>query len=121
VSAASGASLAGGTRAVDVVLVNAPQEKAREIARALVERRLAACVNVVPAITSIYRWQGAIEEANEATLLIKTRRELLPELTEAVRGLHPYELPEIIAFPVAEDRGNAAYLDWVYAETERSP
>lgn len=107
----------GGEDDVDVVLVNAPPEKAEEIARAVVERRLAACVNVVPRVRSIYRWEGKIEEADESTLVMKTRRSLVPELTAAVKSLHPYDVPEIIALPVASDRGNAEYLRWVVGET----
>jgi periplasmic divalent cation tolerance protein len=104
-------------RDVDILLVNAPPDRARAIARALVERRLAACVNILPGVTSIYRWEGKIEEAAESMLFIKTRRELVAEVTAAVRALHPYAVPEIVAVPLASDRGNAAYLDWVYAET----
>lgn len=107
----------GAVREVDVLLVNAPPDRAPEIARALVERRLAACVNVVPGVTSFYRWEGKLEEDSESTLLIKTRRAMVAEVTEAVRALHPYSLPEVVAIPLAHDRGNAAYLDWVYAET----
>jgi len=103
--------------AVDVVLVNAPEEDAKRIGRALVEKKLAACVNIVPGVKSIYRWEGKVEEATEATLLIKTRRELVGAVTDAVREIHPYTLPEIVALPLAGDRGNGAYLAWVYGET----
>lgn len=102
---------------VDVVLVNAPPDKAEGIARAVVERRLVACVNILPRVKSIYRWEGKVEEAEESTLVMKTRRSLVGELTVAVKSLHPYEVPEIIALPVAGDRGNAEYLRWVLAET----
>ncbi|MFO0615348.1 MAG: divalent-cation tolerance protein CutA [Polyangiaceae bacterium] len=104
---------------LDLVLVNAPPEKADAIARALVEQRLVACVNVVPRVKSVYRWQGKVEEAEESTLLMKTRRSLVPALTTAVKLLHPYEVPEIIALPIATDRGNTDYLAWVVAETSR--
>jgi periplasmic divalent cation tolerance protein len=86
-------------------------ETAQRIARALVEQRLAACVNVVPGLRSIYRWQGAIQDDAECLLLVKTRAARVTALTEAIRGLHPYELPEVIAVPVVA--GLAPYLDWV--------
>lgn len=95
-----------------VVLTNMPDRGAAiELARSLVERRLAACVNVLGECTSIYRWKGAIENAQEVPLLIKTRSALYDELEAAIRELHPYELPEIIAFPAA--RGLPEYLEWV--------
>ncbi len=86
-------------------------ETAQRIADALVEERLAACVNVLPGLRSVYRWQGAIERADEVLLLIKTVRERLAPLTARVASLHPYELPELVAVEVAG--GLAAYLDWV--------
>lgn len=95
-----------------VLLINAPQADAGRIARALVERKLAACVNVVPAVTSFYFWEGKLEEDQEATLLVKTARERVPELTRAVKEMHPYAVPEVIALPLLE-AGNADYLAWV--------
>ena len=95
-----------------VVLTNMPDRGAAlKLAQALVERRLAACVNVLAECTSVYRWKGGIENAQEVPLLIKTRAALYDELEAAISELHPYELPEIIAFPVA--RGFPAYLEWV--------
>ena len=85
------------------------------LARALVERRLAACVNVLNGCTSIYRWQGALEQADEFPLLIKTRAARYEELEAVIRSLHPYELPEIVAVPVVH--GLPDYLDWVAEET----
>ena len=102
---------------IDVVLVNAPAADAARIARALVEQRLAACVNVVPGVTSFYRWEGAIHEDAESTLIIKTRRELLPELTAAIKTLHPYTLPEVLALPASVMRSSREYLNWVIQET----
>jgi periplasmic divalent cation tolerance protein len=84
---------------------------AQRIGRALVERRLAACVNVVPGITSIYSWKGTIETDAELLLVIKTRREKLEALRAALVELHPYEVPELVAMPV--EGGNAAYLEWI--------
>lgn len=100
-----------------MVLCNAPPEKAEAIARAVLDARLAACVNIVPGVVSLYWWQGAICKDAEATLLIKTRAELLPALTDAIRAAHPYEVPEIIALPIAPGEGNEAYHAWVVAET----
>ena len=95
-----------------VVLTNMPDRAAAlNLARELVERRLAACVNVLGECTSVYRWKGAIENAQEVPLLIKTRAALYDELEAVIGELHPYELPEIIAFPVA--RGFSEYLAWV--------
>jgi periplasmic divalent cation tolerance protein len=92
------------------------EEEARKIARALVERRLAACVNIVPHIESIYRWQGKIEDSREWLLLIKTSAELFPDVRNAIRELHSYELPECIAINVAE--GDPEYLQWLQNSIE---
>jgi periplasmic divalent cation tolerance protein len=100
-----------------IVLTNCPDaEVADRIARALVEQKLAACVNRMPAVDSVYRWQGAVERAVEVPLLIKSTRERLPEVQEAIRALHPYEVPEILAIPVVA--GLPAYLRWVVDETQ---
>lgn len=99
-----------------VVLTNAPDRAvAQRIAEALVERRLAACVNVLAECSSVYRWQGAVERAGEVPLLIKTRAAIFGDVERAIRELHPYELPEIIALPVAT--GSAAFLEWLGAQT----
>jgi periplasmic divalent cation tolerance protein len=99
-----------------VVLTNMPDgEHARLLATTLVERRLAACVNVLGTAVSCYHWQGAVEHAEEVPVLIKTRGALYGDVEAAIIELHPYELPEIIALPVA--RGLQRYLDWVSAET----
>lgn len=82
-----------------------------QIARALVEEHLAACVNRTAPIQSVYRWQGKVEQSQEALLIIKTRRELFPAVDRRVRELHSYSVPEIIALPVLE--GNAEYLRWL--------
>ena len=104
--------------ATDTLLVftNLPDhEAAVMLARALVERRLAACVNVLNGCTSIYRWKGAVEQADEVPVLIKARGARYEELQAAIRELHPYELPEVVAVPVV--RGLPDYLDWVAEET----
>ena len=101
---------------VIVVLTNLPdREAALKLARALVTQRLAACVNVLAECSSVYRWKGEIESAAEVPVLIKTRAARYAELEAAIRALHPYELPEIIAVPVG--RGLEAYLQWVADET----
>lgn len=84
---------------------------AERIARALVERRLAACVNVVPGLTSIYRWKGAIETDQELLLVIKTRPDRFEALRVALLELHPYEVPEVIAVPITA--GHPPYLEWL--------
>ena len=92
------------------------QETAARIAERLVGERLAACVNLLPGLTSIYRWQGAIERETEVLLLIKTVAGRLPALTETLRGLHPYAVPEIIALPITA--GLPDYLTWVTTCTQ---
>jgi periplasmic divalent cation tolerance protein len=100
-----------------LVLCTCPdQETAASIAERLVTDRLAACANLVPGLTSIYRWQGQIQRDSEVLLLIKTRAACLDNLSATLRGLHPYELPEIIALPVTD--GLPAYLTWVTACTQ---
>ena len=86
-------------------------EDAERIARALVERRLAACVNVIPGVASFYRWQGEVCRDEERLLVIKTRVERLEALREALVALHPYELPELVALPI--EAGHATYLAWL--------
>jgi len=102
-----------------VVLTNLPDRGAAlKLARELVERRLAACVNVLADCSSVYRWKGEVENAQEVPVLIKTRAAMYDELEAAINELHPYELPEIIALPVV--RGLAEYLEWVSAGTSIS-
>jgi periplasmic divalent cation tolerance protein len=99
-----------------LVLTNCPDETtANAIALALVEEKLAACVNILPRVQSIYRWQGAVESASEIPLLIKSTVGRYAELEAAIRARHPYEVPEIIALPITQ--GLPAYLNWVATET----
>ncbi len=99
-----------------VVLVTTPTpERGAEIARALVEERLAACGNVVPGLRSIYRWEGKVQDDAEALLVLKTTRARFDALRDRVLALHPYEVPEVIALPV--EAGSARYLAWIDAET----
>ena len=89
--------------------------RAREVGRQLVAERLAACVNLLPGVTSIYVWQGREEESAETLALCKTRREIYPALEARLRELHPYEVPEIVAVELAA--GLPAYLQWVAEQT----
>jgi periplasmic divalent cation tolerance protein len=88
--------------------------EAESLARRLVEKRLAACVNILPGGRSIYRWRGAIEESPECLLLIKSRRELFDQLRGEIERLHSYEVPEVVVLAIAE--GSAAYLNWLEHE-----
>jgi periplasmic divalent cation tolerance protein len=98
-----------------LVLTNLPDRAAAErLADELVEKRVAACVNILAPCRSVYRWKGAVQHDEEHPMLIKTTRERYPALEQALKAGHPYELPEIIAMPV--ERGLAAYLAWVDAE-----
>jgi periplasmic divalent cation tolerance protein len=95
-----------------VVLVTAPSPDAgAALGRVLVDERLAACVNVIPGLTSIYRWQGEREEASECLLVIKTDETRYAELERRVLELHPYTVPEVLALPV--ERGAPAYMEWL--------
>ena len=99
-----------------IVFTSLPdREAAMKLASELVAKKLAACVNVLSECTSVYRWKGAVENAREVPVLIKTRAARYAEVEDAIRGLHPYELPEIIAVPVV--RGFDDYLQWVADET----
>lgn len=101
-----------------LVLTNLPERAVAErLADLLVERKLAACVNILAPCRSVYRWQGAVQHDEEHPMLIKTTVERYAELEQALREGHPYELPEIIALPV--ERGLPAYLQWVADETEQ--
>lgn len=90
-------------------------DTARRLADALVDERLAACVNLLPGITSVYRWQGRVEQAQEVLLVAKTVRARLDALTARVTALHPHELPEVIAVDIAG--GLPGYLAWIAEET----
>ncbi len=101
-----------------VILSTAPPDEAVAIARALVEDRLAACVQLA-AIRSVYRWQGRIEDEPEELMLIKTRRHLANAVIARIRELHSYEVPEAVVIPV--EAGSADYLAWLSAETAEAP
>ncbi len=100
-----------------LALCTAPDSGAtRTLVRTLVEERLVACGNIVPGITSIYRWQGAVEEAAEALIVFKTTTEAWPRLKERLAQLHPYEVPELLLLGLED--GYAPYLDWVEESTQ---
>jgi len=100
--------------------VTAPsREQALAIGRTVVEERLAACANVIDGGASVYWWQGMLEEASEAVLILKTRVELIERLTARIEDLHPYECPCVVALPIAA--GNRGYIDWIAAETAAHP
>ena len=92
-------------------------DEAEKIARHLVEKQLAACVNVVPGIRSIYRWQGKVVDATEVLLIIKTRQDLFEPLRAEITAVHSYEVPEIIALPIGD--GSEAYLSWLGEQLRR--
>lgn len=101
-----------------LVLTNLPDRASAEsLARTLVEKRAAACVNILAPCRSVYRWKGRVEQEDEHPVLIKTTRDAYAALESAIRQAHPYELPEIVAVPI--ERGLPAYLDWLAEETKR--
>ncbi|MFC1584154.1 divalent-cation tolerance protein CutA [Fibrobacterota bacterium] len=91
------------------------QEEASRMARTLVEEKLAACVNIIPGMKSIYRWKGKLEEGAETVVIAKTRESLAAQLTERVKSLHSYECPCVVSIPIQS--GNGAFLDWIGSET----
>src|SRR5258705_13602712 len=100
-----------------LVFTNLPERAAAErLADTLVEKQLAACVNILAPCRSVYRWKGAVQHDEEHPLLIKTTVERYAELERAIRGAHPYELPEIVAVPI--EHGLPEYLQWLSAETK---
>lgn len=104
--------------AARVVLTTAgSHEEAHRIARGLVERRLAACVNVLPQIESIYRWQGKVESATEWLLIIKTDVSAFPQLRSAIQELHSYDVPECIMLEITD--GSGPYLKWIVENVQR--
>lgn len=99
-----------------VVLCTCPDDRcARELAQTLLNEKLAACVNLIPQVTSLYYWQGQLEESQEVQLVIKSRRTLFGILQQRITMLHPYDVPEILALPVMS--GNTAYLQWLQEQT----
>jgi periplasmic divalent cation tolerance protein len=114
---------AGGTRtrqrrqAIVVLVTAASRQEAARIGRALVKAELAACVNLLPGIRSIFRWEGEVSEEREVLLIVKSRSDLFDRLTAEVKRLHSYTVPEVIAVPIAH--GAADYLAWIYKSTRK--
>lgn len=104
-----------------IVVLNtcANEEEAERLARLLVEQRIAACVSIVPRLRSFYRWNGAVESADEWLLLIKSSRPLFEQLCAAIEKAHSYEVPEVLALPIVG--GAAPYLDWLQANLQEGP
>jgi periplasmic divalent cation tolerance protein len=103
-----------------LLYVTAPnRDEALRIGRVIVEERLAACANVFDGMTSVYHWQGQLEESAEAVLILKTRRDLASNAVDRVRSLHPYDTPAILVLPI--DGGSQPFLDWIAAETVQQP
>jgi periplasmic divalent cation tolerance protein len=98
-----------------VYMTTRDEAEALVIGRTLVEERLAACINILPAMTSVYWWEGELEQSSEAVLIAKTQQGLVPELIERVKRLHSYACPSIVAWPV--HAGHQPYLDWIEKET----
>jgi periplasmic divalent cation tolerance protein len=107
------------TGALEIHITCPNRQQAAGMARALVEERLAACVNIIDGVRSVFQWNGTLHEEDEVLCLVKTRAELLPALSVRVRELHPYEVPEILAFEVTA--GSPAYLDWLRQATRATP
>ena len=102
-----------------VVFVTAgTEEEARGIAEVLLDKRKAACVNIVPKVDSLFWWQGKLDSAQESLLIIKTKASLLPDVVSLVKGIHSYEVPEIIAMPIIG--GNEDYLKWLNSEVKEA-
>ncbi|MBN1441973.1 MAG: divalent-cation tolerance protein CutA [Planctomycetes bacterium] len=101
--------------AISVVLSTCPPDHAERLASLLVERRLAACVNILAQVRSVYRWEGRIEREDECLLVIKLPSEAVDRLVAELVDAHPYDVPEVIALPVSG--GNPSYLRWVCGET----
>jgi periplasmic divalent cation tolerance protein len=103
------------TEYIIVYITASSEEEAGKIAKALLEAKLAACVNIVNNVRSIYRWEGKIEAGSEVLMIVKSRRELFRRLRDAVKKLHSYSVPEVVALPVIE--GSEDYLNWLREET----
>lgn len=112
-------SNSSGRRAVVMLSTAAGEEQALQIARALVGDRLAACVNIIAPIRSIYRWRDAMEDDREFMLVIKTRASLAARVERRVKALHSYQVPEVIALPIS--KGSRAYLQWLMQSTSPAP
>jgi periplasmic divalent cation tolerance protein len=102
------------TDCIQVTTTTSKEEEARRLGRAMVEKRLAACAQVLGPVSSVYWWQGKMEEAAEWLCVFKTRGALFEQLEKEIRRIHPYEVPEIVALPIAD--GSRDYLEWIRKE-----
>jgi periplasmic divalent cation tolerance protein len=102
-----------------VVFCSCPRQDAKRIAREIIEKRLAACIQILPAIESVYHWKGEICEDEEALLLIKTDASILDALTAQIVALHPYTVPEVIAVPIMPEEGHEGYRMWLLDEIRK--
>lgn len=107
------------TDKIVVISTCGSREEAHQLARALVEKRLAACVNIMPGVRSVYHWKGEIEEEEETLLVIKSSRLLLDDLRAEIERLHSYDVPEVIALPILD--GSEKYLSWLAHELAHKP
>jgi periplasmic divalent cation tolerance protein len=103
---------------VVLFITTADKKQAQDIASALVAKRLAACVNIIQGVESVFRWQGKLDQQKECLLIVKSKKPLIPKLIKLVKSLHSYEVPEIIAFPIIA--GNKDYLDWLDESTRNA-
>jgi periplasmic divalent cation tolerance protein len=102
-----------------IVLVTCPdRESAKKIASSLIEKKLAACVNTINNVESIFRWEGKIEKTSERLLIVKSKKQLLEKLVTDIHHNHPYKLPEILALPIIG--GSKKYIDWLNDETQKT-
>lgn len=106
-------------QALVVLVTTAGDEEAESLARTLLDQRLIACANVIPHLHSLFRWEGQLQRADESLLIVKTTPEMLEELVETVKRHHSYQIPEVIALPVAGGSGD--YLSWLAAEVRPQP
>jgi len=102
-----------------VYITASDKDEAVAIGKALVTDRLAACANVFDGVRSLYRWEGKVQDDQEAVLILKTRAELVDAVTNRVKELHSYDVPCIVSWPIQD--GNSEYLSWLHAETEAAP
>ena len=99
-----------------VLVTTRGQQEAHEIARLLLDRRRAACVNILAGVDSVFWWQGHIDSTQESLMIIKSKASLLPEIVNLITGVHSYQVPEIVAIPIIG--GNQDYLEWINSEVE---
>ncbi|KAI5089401.1 protein CutA-like precursor, partial [Silurus meridionalis] len=95
-----------------VLLINCPTEQtARDVARYIMEKRMAACVNILPRTSTMYYWKGEIQDSSEILLLVRTRTSMIPRLTDLIKTVHPYQTPEILSLPIQD--GSLSYMKWI--------